>query len=57
MKCVGKHGVSTRSHDVDLDDHIEDVVAHIEMEHLKDVALVGWLELWRHSYHRRSGPH
>jgi pimeloyl-ACP methyl ester carboxylesterase len=29
-------------HNVDLDTHIEDVVAHIEMENLKDVTLVGW---------------
>ena len=29
-------------HDADLQTHVEDVVAHIEMEDLRDVTLVGW---------------
>ena len=47
----------TRNQNVDLDTHIEDVVAQIEMDNLKDVTLAGWPELWRHSYQRRTGPH
>jgi pimeloyl-ACP methyl ester carboxylesterase len=38
-------GLGERRHlgqDVDLDLHIEDVVAHMEMERLTDVTLVGW---------------
>jgi hypothetical protein len=38
-------GLGERRHlgsNADLDTHIEDVVAHIEMEDLKDVTLVGW---------------
>ena len=39
-------GVGERKHllspEVDLDTHVEDIVAHIEMEDLSDVVLVGW---------------
>src|SRR5260221_3074109 len=38
-------GLGERRHlgqNANLDTHIEDVVAHIEMEDLKDVTLVGW---------------
>jgi hypothetical protein len=45
-----------RNENVDLDTLIEDVVAQIEMDSLKDVALAGCPELWRHRYERRTGP-
>lgn len=39
-------GLGERRHvgkdSADLDTHIEDVVAHIEMENLRDITLVGW---------------
>ena len=39
-------GLGDRKHladpDIDLDLHVQDIVAHIEMEELDDVVLVGW---------------
>ena len=39
-------GLGERKHlarpDIDLDLHVQDIVAHIEMEELDDVVLVGW---------------
>jgi pimeloyl-ACP methyl ester carboxylesterase len=39
-------GLGERKHlatsNVDLETHVEDVVAHIEMENLRDITLVGW---------------